>query len=332
MPTWGELLQRLLAEASANGGNVPLDEIRRQAVAKLTELTGRPTIVYASRWVQGGGSPEQVSVGVGDVHAFMEVLHQLKGPELNLVLHSGGGSPTAAEAVINYVRTRFERVRVYVPLAAMSAATMMACAADVIVMGKHSSLGPIDPQLVLQTPLGVQAVPALAIRDQFRMAEKRAGNHAQFAAWIPMLQQYGPGLLVQCENVITLSENLVRTWLAKWMFKGHRDAKVLAKKIAAKLNDHKVHLVHGRFLPRDQLQAMKLRVESLEDNQDEQDAVLTILHALTHTFTINGAVMKIVENNIGKAVVSMAAAPRLVQPQGVAFFAPGPVGPPPPGE
>jgi ClpP class serine protease len=28
---------------------------------------------------------------------------------------------------------------------AMSAATMIACAADVIVMGKHSFLGPIDP-------------------------------------------------------------------------------------------------------------------------------------------------------------------------------------------
>ncbi len=331
MPTWGELLERLLAEANANGGNVQLDELRRQAIARLTELTGRPTIVYASRWVQGGGSPEGVSVGIGDVHAFMEVLHQLRGPELNLVLHSGGGSPTAAEAVINYVRTRFDRVRVYVPLAAMSAATMMACAADVIVMGKHSSLGPIDPQLVLQTPLGVQAVPALAIRDQFRMAQKYASNPAQFAAWIPMLQQYGPGLLVQCENVITLSEHLVRTWLATWMFKGRHDAKALAKKISAMLNDHRVHLVHGRFLPRERLEEMKLRIESLEAIQDEQDAVLTILHALTHTFTMNGAVMKIVENNLGKAVVSIAAAPRLIQPQGITFLGPSPVVLPTPG-
>jgi hypothetical protein len=54
-------------------------------------------------------------------------------------------------------------VRVIVRLAAMSAATMMACAADKIVMGKHSYLGPIDPQLRLQTPLGVQQIPAHTI-------------------------------------------------------------------------------------------------------------------------------------------------------------------------
>jgi hypothetical protein len=142
------------------------------------------------------------------------------------------------------------------------------------------------------------------------------------------VQQYGPGLLVQCENVITLSENLVRTWLAKWMFKDRRDAKALAKKIAAKLNDHRVHLVHGRFLPRELLQNWKLRIDSLEANQDEQDAVLTILHALTHTFTMNAAVMKIVENNLGKAVVSMAAAPRIIPPPGIAFFGPPPSTPP----
>jgi ClpP class serine protease len=41
----------------------------------------------------------------------------------------------------------------------MSAATMVACAANQIVMGKHSFLGPIDPQLILQTALGNRLVP-----------------------------------------------------------------------------------------------------------------------------------------------------------------------------
>ena len=39
-------------------------------------------------------------------------------------------------------------------------------------MGKHSFIRPIDPQMILQTKLGATSVPAQAIIDQFRMAQK----------------------------------------------------------------------------------------------------------------------------------------------------------------
>jgi ClpP class serine protease len=42
----------------------------------------------------------------------------------------------------------------------MSAATMLACSANKIVMGKHSFLGPIDPQFIIQTELGRASVAA----------------------------------------------------------------------------------------------------------------------------------------------------------------------------
>jgi hypothetical protein len=315
MPTWGELLTILSAEAAA-GRPVPLDELRRTAIARLTTLTGRPTVVYATRWVQGG-SPDAVAIGPADVQALMEVLHGLKGPALNIVLHSSGGSATATEAMVNYIRTKFDEVHVFVPFAAMSAATMLACSADVIVMGKHSSLGPIDPQVLLQTSLGTQWVPAFAIRDQFQLAQEQAADPKQYAAWIPMLQQYGPALLVTCDNVIKLSEDLVRTWLAKWMFRksSPEDATEAARNVARQLNDHKVHLVHDRFLSRDRLKSLGLNIEELETKQDLQDAALTILHMLTHTFTMNPAVTKVVENNAAKAVLSFNFQPQRIQEQ-----------------
>ncbi len=55
----------------------------------------------------------------------------------------------------------------------MSAATMWAMAADEIVMGKHSQLGPIDPQVSL--PSGV-TVPAGALIDQFRGASRECSE------------------------------------------------------------------------------------------------------------------------------------------------------------
>ncbi|MFQ5800046.1 MAG: hypothetical protein ACE5H0_15320 [Bacteroidota bacterium] len=74
------------------------------------------------------------------------------------------------------MRSKFDDIRVIVPQGAMSAATMLTCSANRIVMGKHSFLGPIDPQIILQTPLGNQAVPAHAILDQFRKAQEECKN------------------------------------------------------------------------------------------------------------------------------------------------------------
>ena len=81
----------------------------------------------------------------------MEVICGLSSSKLDLIVHSPGGSAEVTEALVSYIRTKFADVRVIVPQAAMSAATMLACSANTIMMGKHSFLGPIDPQFILAT-------------------------------------------------------------------------------------------------------------------------------------------------------------------------------------
>jgi Serine dehydrogenase proteinase len=320
MPTWGDILKELGERAKAAGGQVPLDEVRRETVANVSQLTGRPTVLYASRWLQGGGPAGAQLIVLEDVHGFMEVLHGVSGPSLDLILHSPGGSPTAAEAIVQYLRSRFDDVRVFVPLAAMSAATMIACSADRIVMGKHSYMGPIDPQMVLETPLGQQLLPAYAIKQQFERAQADAANPMLFPAWIPMLQQYGPSLLIQCEHVIKLSEDLVSGWLAKWMFKDRDDAPSVAETAAKRLNAHDSHRVHDRYLPRDVLKGYGLVIDDLEVDQALQDAVLTVFHAVSHTFSIAGAAQKVIENHLGKTFIKQAQ----VAPMPFPAFIPGP--------
>jgi serine dehydrogenase proteinase len=100
----------------------------------------------------------------------------------------------------------------------MSAASMLACASDRIVMGKHSSLGPIDPQLILPVPNGMtSAHPAQAILEQFELARDQCKDPKLRGAWIPILPQYGPSLLIQCRNALDLAEELVAEWLRTWM-------------------------------------------------------------------------------------------------------------------
>ncbi len=302
MPTWGGILAEL-KETAKQGVDAPFDIVRRKYLATTYNMTGRNIILYSTKWTQSGDvHPDLISITDEDIQGLMEVLHGLTGSGLDLIVHSPGGSAESTEALVSYLRTKFDDIRVIIPQSAMSAATMLACASNRIVMGKHSFIGPIDPQFILQTPLGVQVVPAQAIIDQFELAKNECEDPKKLGSWLPILGQYGPGLLVQCENALRLSQELVSEWLEKYMFAGRSDANDKATKIAAALADHKTFKSHARHINREKAKSMGLIIEDLEENQTFQDNILSIFHATTHTFSGTNAV-KIIENHKGKAFI-----------------------------
>jgi hypothetical protein len=309
MPTWGEILTEInstaqLLRAQGHLNVSPFDIVRRKYLALIAAQTNRATILYASGWLTNPdpGAAQIASVTEDDMLGFMEAVHGLTGPNLDLILHSPGGSGGAAEQIVKYLRTKFDNIRIIVPHMAMSAATMIACAADKIVMGKHSFLGPIDPQFLIQTALGPRYVPGQAILEQFERALKEASDMVKLRAWAPMLSQYGPDLLVTCQNMARLSEDLVSEWLTSYMFRGQTDAGVKGKEIAHWLSDHSVFKTHARPISRDELIGKGVIICDLERDQVEQDLFLSIHHAASHTFASTPAV-KIIENHRGKAYV-----------------------------
>ena len=314
MATWGALLKEI-QHLSANGRKNPHDLVRRKALADLHTHTKRNTILYASGHLQNQQSePGLVSIVGEDIEGFMEVLHRLKGSGLDLILHSPGGSPEATEAIVKYLRSKFRDIRVIVPHEAMSAATMLACAAKRLVMGRQSYLGPIDPQLQRSTNQGIQMIPAQAILDQFDQAKKECvEDQINLRTWIPILEQYGPALLKQCENSIALSRELVSTWLETGMFENQSDRKERAERIAAALADHQKLRTHGRPLGADDLRLMGLEIEQLEDDQSLQDKVLTVYHATMHTFAGTPAT-KIIENHKGNSFIKLQQTTLMVAP------------------
>lgn len=315
MPAWGGILSEI-TELTKRDPTHALDLVRRKYIASQHARSKRALILYATKWTMPGSDgipPEMLSVAEGDLQGFMEVIHGVPEKELDLILHSPGGSLAAADACVQYLRSKFDHIRVFVPHAAMSAATMIACAADEIVLGKHSFLGPIDPQMVMATSLGARMIPAQAILDQFEMARTECQNPARLAAWLPMLQQYGPDLLVQCQNVSALSKELVQNWLSKYMFKGAADGAQRAEALATWLADHSQFKMHGRHIGRDALKAKGMKVLNLEDDKEQQDFILSIYHATTHTMGRSGAV-KIIENHRGNAFIDQLQ-PVMVQQQ-----------------
>jgi len=300
MATWGQILGEI-QRSIQSGDFMAFDNIRNKYVKILSDYTGRDTIVYVSRWTSGDAPPNLVSITDEDVHAFMEALAGLNNEKLDLLLHTGGGSAEATDAIVSYLRQKYKHIRIIIPQAAMSAGTMLACSANVIVMGKQSSIGPIDPQFILQTSVGIQSLPAHAILEQFRKAQEDcAANPKNLNSWLPMLSQYGPALLVRCQDQIDFGKELVGNWLKAYMFKDE-DA-TFPDKIADYLSDHSNFKTHGKHINIEKAKEIGLMIEQLEDNQEFQDKVLSAFHATMHALSSTNTA-KIIANHNGNCFV-----------------------------
>src|SRR6476661_4407485 len=79
---------------------------------------------------------------------------------IDLIIHTPGGLVLAAMQIARAVEAHKAKVTVYVPVYAMSGGTLIALAADEIVLGEFSVLGPIDPQIA-----GLPAASIIKARD-----------------------------------------------------------------------------------------------------------------------------------------------------------------------
>ncbi len=191
------------------------DGVRRERIRAVEQITGRPLVMYVTAFLNRGkvqASGGEVGIDGNDKSAFDEAISTLdRSKGLDVLIHSPGGEPEAAEAIVELLRCQFPSLRFIVPDQAKSAATMMCCAGDEILMDERSELGPIDPQMVITRGDGrVIFAPAQAIIDQFEGAkESLAKNPQHLPAWLPILQSLSPSLLTQCEAAFNLAHNLL---------------------------------------------------------------------------------------------------------------------------
>lgn len=280
--------------------NAGQDIIRREYLSNLNEYTGNDTIVYAAsfpcRYPNVSGN--LLSIGSNDIQGFMTCLNGLKGDRLDLIIHSPGGSLEATEQLVQYLRAKYHYIRAIIPQNAMSAATMLACACDEIVMGKQSAIGPIDPQMTLVKQNGVaHTLPAHSILADFERAKiEIAADKNSANVWIPKLMEIPNGFLDLCQKTIDLSKSKVAEWLDTYMFK---DDDKKGASIADWLGDFNEHKTHGRPINYQLAQKKGLKITLLENDQELQDKVLSVFHATLVTFDVAPCV-KIIENHLGK--------------------------------
>jgi ClpP class serine protease len=94
------------------------------------------------------GFPIARYIDIEDSERLLRAI-QLTDPKrpIDLVLHTPGGLVLAAEQIAQALHRHAAPVTVFVPHYAMSGGTLIALAADDIVMGENAVLGPVDPQL-----------------------------------------------------------------------------------------------------------------------------------------------------------------------------------------
>lgn len=290
MATWNELIHEI-----ANATN-EYDLVRRKYLKELADYRKRNVIAYYSSFLH----KRHIDTAINDldIQAFMATIHKLDRKQgLDLLLHTPGGMIAATEALVNYISKMFNNdIEVFVPQIAMSAGTMIACSARKIYMGKHSSLGPIDPQ--------IGDIAAKGVLEEFKTAKKEiAQDQGSYLVWKTLLERYRPSFIDSCQRAIEWSKSTTSKWLKEVMFEGDENADKKSESVVSFLSSPDEHFAHERHISLDDCMSSDLKIVQLEDDQDLQNIVLTIHHAFMHSLQQTNAA-KIVENHLGIAHIT----------------------------
>ena len=94
------------------------------------------------------GFPLLRYIDIDDSEQVIRAIHMTDADmPLDLVLHTPGGLVLAAYQIAHAIQLHRGKVTVFVPHYAMSGGTLIALAADEIMMEEHAVLGPVDPQI-----------------------------------------------------------------------------------------------------------------------------------------------------------------------------------------
>ncbi len=101
-------------------------------------------------------------ITIEDSEAVLRAIRMTpKDKQIDLIIHTPGGIALAATQIARALVNHKAKVRVIIPHYAMSGGTLIALAADEIVMDQFAVLGPVDPQLGMEPAASLVAIEKL---------------------------------------------------------------------------------------------------------------------------------------------------------------------------
>jgi ClpP class serine protease len=123
---------------------------RRRALSAISRRRKATviTLIHRQESMNLLGFPVVRYIDIDDAEGVLRAINET-APErpIEIILHTPGGLVIAARQIASALADHQGRVTAVVPHYAMSGGTLIALAADEIVVEPHSSLGPVDPQL-----------------------------------------------------------------------------------------------------------------------------------------------------------------------------------------
>ncbi|MCS6950947.1 MAG: ATP-dependent Clp protease proteolytic subunit [bacterium] len=127
-----------------------LEAARLQAISALEKQRGTRVIalIHRQEALALFGIPLFRYINIEDAEELLRAV-RMTPPDrpIDLILHTPGGLVLASEQIARALCNHPAKVTVFIPHYAMSGGTLIALAADEIVMDPHAVLGPVDPQL-----------------------------------------------------------------------------------------------------------------------------------------------------------------------------------------
>ena len=162
------------------------------------------------------GFPIAKFISIEDSERLLRAIH-LTPPDMpiDLILHTPGGLVLAAQQIARALTRHQAKVTVFVPHYAMSGGTMLALAADEIIMDENAVLGPIDPQIGNMPAASllklVEAKPVEKLSDETLIMVDIANKSVRQvdALLRKILLDHVPEVKVQPENIPKIAQSLV---------------------------------------------------------------------------------------------------------------------------
>lgn len=204
---WSTLMPLLQQKARARQRFAMIEKIEKLRKSRVIVLIHRQETMTLL------GFPLARYITVEDSEELLRAI-RMTPPEMpiDLILHTPGGLVLACEQIACALAARPGKVTVFVPHYAMSGGTMLALAADEIVMDEFAVLGPLDPQL--------DGYPAVSI---LRAVERKPVEEIDDSTLI--LADVAAKAVTQMRNVLVkmLSERLPEErceQIAEWLTSG----------------------------------------------------------------------------------------------------------------
>lgn len=252
MPNNDDPVMRQVLEEQAQG-----QETRKRAFLKLEKELKRPVLSFFTSFTY----PVMIEDSDADMlEGILQKMDLTNG--LVLIINSPGGSGLAAERIIRACRSYSKTGEYWAIVSgkAKSAATMICFGASKIIMGPTSELGPIDPQIRLETGESCSVCNIIkSYQELFSGAEKTVGH---LEPYLQQLNKYDQRKIEEYKMAQSLSEDIAVKSLKTGMMDGLPEDEI-REKIKGFLTPEETK-VHGRPIYRDDAKAYGLNIEKAE--------------------------------------------------------------------